>query len=52
MSDRNSTTERVKIVKNSRFLFKIPGFSRLFFKIYQIPGVSIPGKMATLNILL
>ena len=37
VSNQNFTAEHAKIVKNSRFLFKIPGF---IFKISWIPGFS------------
>ena len=45
VSYRNFTTKHIKIVKNSRFLFKIPGFSRL--KKSQILGfLRFPGIVA------
>ena len=41
VSNRNLTTEHIRIIKNSSFFFKIsqtPGFSGFFSINYQIPG--------------
>ena len=49
VSNRNFTTEHIKIVKNSGFLFKIPGFLRL--KKSQIQGfLRFADKVANLMI--
>ena len=49
VSNLNFSTENVKIIKNSRFIFKISQIPGYFCTNCRIPGFSrFPGKMATL----